>query len=375
MLTEEGSLTRQQRFRERLAAENLDAAVITHYLEIYYLTGILLPQRFPACLFLSTDGGTCLVAHTDENAQCVDECLAYPWHTGYTMNPDLIGQLTEVVGTRLPGPGKVKRLGWQSESMPRLLAEMIDQKSSPAEWVAIDDTLNDLQKRKDPDEVAMLRRSVDCSLAAYTAAQRVIEPGVNELEVLAAAQRAATLEACEPIYHDGDYRCGEPGGPARDRVVEEGEIYIVDAWSIYRGYWSDLCRAYIVGDSPTDLQQSVFAHLKAFHDQVPSLLRPGAEGTEVFAAAESYLREHPALRDTDLIHHAGHCVGMRAHQMPDLNRDRGGELEVGNVVSVEPGAYIPELRGGVRLENMYLIGEERTENLSDYPMDLVPVKG
>ena len=58
--------------------------------------------------------------------------------------------------------------------------------------------------------------------------------------------------------------------------------------------------------------------------------------------------------------------------MPDLNRARGGTLEVGNVVSVEPGAYIPEARLGVRLENMYLITAEGCENLSEYPMELTP---
>ena len=56
--------------------------------------------------------------------------------------------------------------------------------------------------------------------------------------------------------------------------------------------------------------------------------------------------------------------------MPDLNKERGGILQVGNVVSVEPGAYIPEMRAGVRLENMYLITADGLENLSPYPMEL-----
>jgi Xaa-Pro aminopeptidase len=372
MLTQEGCLARQKRLRERLSAQNLDAAVLTHYLEIYYFTGILLPQRFPACLFLSTEGGSRLVSHSGPSAPNVDESLVYAWHKGYTMNPDLIGQLSRVVGTRFPGAGNVRRLGWQAESMPRLLAETIDRKGSVRDWVAIDDTLNELQKRKDPDEVELLRKSAKCSLAAYTAVQAAIQPGVNELEVLAAGQRAAMLEAGEPVYHDGDYQCGQMGGPARHRRTEKGETYIVDAWTIYRGYWSDLCRTYMVGDEPSDLQRSVFEHLKAFHDRVPSLLRPGRDGTEIFEAAEAHIRAHPALKDAGLPHHAGHSVGLRAHQMPDMNRDRGGVFEVGNVVSVEPGAYIPGLRGGVRLENAYLIGEEKTENLSDYPMELVP---
>jgi hypothetical protein len=53
--------------------------------------------------------------------------------------------------------------------------------------------------------------------------------------------------------------------------------------------------------------------------------------------------------------------------MPDVNIERGGIFQVGNVVSIEPGSYIPEARAGVRLENMYLITESGPENLSQYP--------
>ena len=56
--------------------------------------------------------------------------------------------------------------------------------------------------------------------------------------------------------------------------------------------------------------------------------------------------------------------------MPDVNVTRGGVFEIGNVVSIEPGAYIPEARSGVRLENMYLITASGPENLSQYPMEI-----
>ena len=138
---------------------------------------------------------------------------------------------------------------------------------------------------------------------------------------------------------------------------------------MYRGCWADLCRSFAVGE-PTEVQHSVFEHVKGFHDRVGEYLRPGKDGSECAVAMDAYIREHPQLADVGLIHHAGHNIGLRAHQMPDLNKERGGTLRVGNVVSVEPGAYIPEARAGVRLENMYLITEDGLENLSPYPMEL-----
>ena len=228
-----------------------------------------------------------------------------------------------------------------------------------------------MQTRKDADEIDVIRRAVRANLGAYDAVRAIIAPGVCELDVLAAGYRGAMATAGEKVFHDGDYQSGVPGGPARNRAIEEGEIYIVDAWTVYRGYWSDLCRAFLVGSQPTDLQQSVFDHIAAIQRWAGETLKPGLKGTELWKEMDARIREHPALADAGLIHHAGHGTGLRAHTEPDLNRDREGILEVGHVVSVEPGAYIAEARGGVRLENTYLITETGAELLSDYPMKLV----
>jgi Xaa-Pro aminopeptidase len=285
------------------------------------------------------------------------------------MSPDLETQMNQVVARRLQNAPAAKRIGFQTEYQTRHLTATVTNALGTIDWVAADPLLNDLQKRKDLDEIELIRQSIRADLAAYTAARNAIGPGVNELEVLAAAQQAAYLEAGEKIFHDGDYSCNAMGGFARNRECQAGELYVIDAWSIYRGYWADLCRTFAVTE-PTDIQQSIFDHVKAFHQLVLDYLRPGRNGTELFTAMDAHIRQHPALTDIGLVHHAGHNVGLRAHQMPDLNKDRGGTLEVGNVVSVEPGAYIDEAQAGVRLENMYLITEQGVENLSDYPMEL-----
>lgn len=371
MLTEAGSLERQRRLRQLLMKQNLDAVVLTDHRDIYYFTGMLLPERFPVLLMVRTDGGSWLVATSDEHNACVDECLTYEWNKLGTLNFDPLEQLAAVVSRRISGEAGIHQLGWQSEAVPGILVNTLDRFLTPQEWIAIDSDLRKMQTRKDPDEADVIRGAIRANLGAYDAVREIIEPGVNELDVLAAGYRGAMKTAGEKVFHDGDYQSGVPGGPARDRAIEEGEIYIVDAWTIYRSYWSDLCRAFSVGGRPTDLQQSVFDHIAGIQRWVAETLKPGLRGTELWKAMDEQIREHPALADVGLIHHAGHGTGLRAHTEPDLNRDREGILEAGNVVSVEPGAYIPEARGGVRLENTYLITETGAELLSDYPMELV----
>ena len=374
MLTKEGCRSRQQRLCARLAKLDIDAAVINHPKEIYYFTGIIIPEEFPgppAIFWLGADGQSLLIAHTDEGEPCADECFTFSLSVGGTVTPDLreviSGLIVDTLRDKKPA---ASRLGWQSEFLPRRLGQAVEEGlgKTPA-WVAVDDLLADMQEVKDPDEIELLRKVVQVDLAAYAAAEAAMAPGVNELEVLAAAQRAAHLAAGEKVFHDGDYQCGELSGFARNRPIEAGEIYVIDAWSVYRGYWADLCRSFAVGE-PTEVQHSVFEHVKGFHDRVGEYLRPGKDGSECAVAMDAYIREHPQLADVGLIHHAGHNIGLRAHEMPDLNKERGGTLRVGNVVSVEPGAYIPEARAGVRLENMYLITEDGLENLSPYPMEL-----
>jgi Xaa-Pro dipeptidase len=364
----DGCRVRQERFRRMLEREDIDAAVISDPRDIYYLTGLLL-DRFPALLYVETEDLSWLVSHTMEGEALVDHRDSYDAALMSTMNPDPVRLLAYAVARKAAGMRPVHRIGWQAESLPKLLADVIASADPPDEWVAIDDQLAALQRTKEPDEVVLLREAIACSLAAYDAARTAIAPGVTELEVLEAGHRAATLRAGQTIFHSGDYQSGQFGGFARDRRIETGELYIIDAWSTYCGYWSDLCRTFAVGE-PSALQREVYGHVAAVLDEVPSRLQPGMHGTELWQWIDGRLREHPLLRETGLIHHAGHAIGLRAHEMPDLNRDRDGLLEVGTTVCVEPGAYSDELKGGVRLENTFLISESGAELLSNYPLEL-----
>ena len=343
-LTENGCLDRQNRFRARLAEQRINAAVFMDFRDVYYFTGKLLPDTFPVFMLLETDGGCWVVAHTDDGVSCVNDWIAYEWHQLDTLNFDLMCQLNSVVKLKLWDTARVQRLGIQFESVSGLLRQTVDSALHPNEFIPIDGTLSEVQRRKDPDE----------------------------LEVLAESQRGAMLKAGERVFHDGDYQCGERHGPARNRRIERGELYILDGHTCCRGYWSDLARTFIVDSEPTDLQQSIFDHIAAVQDSVLSLLKPGARGTEIWRALDEQIREHPALADSGLVHHAGHGIGIHMHEPPDLNRDREGILSIGDVVCVEPGGYTPEARYGARIENTYLITASGAENLSKYPVDIIP---
>jgi Xaa-Pro aminopeptidase len=119
---------------------------------------------------------------------------------------------------------------------------------------------------------------------------------------------------------------------------------------------------------------SVYEHLAGILEEVPGLVRPGGSATALWNTIDARIREHAHLADIGLIHHGGHGVGLRPHEAPDINRDRDAIFEVGDVFSCEPGAYSNDLRSGIRLENTFVIRPSGVETLSEYPLNLVPVK-
>ncbi|MEX2172116.1 MAG: Xaa-Pro peptidase family protein [Pirellulales bacterium] len=360
-LTPDGCVMRCGRLASFLAAKRLDAAAVTDSRDIYYFTGVLFPPDLPALLLVTADAEAMLVAPERQEPGDLTSRVEYEWNHRGTRHPDSLSRMLDAAA--LPFRSlNCQRFGIQRNSVLLEARETLAGLCN-AHLVPIDESISDMQRRKDADEVAVIRESIRANLGAYAAAQAAIRPGVTELEVLAAGCRGAMLTAGEKVIHDGDYQCGQYNGPARNRPIEAGELYIIDAWTCYRGYWSDMSRTFAVGVDPTDEQQRLYDHIRRVLGEALNLLRPGVDGREVYLELDRMIREHPTLASKGLIHHGGHAIGLRAHELPDINLERGGQLEPGNIICIEPGGYFPEARFGVRLENMYLITEQGAEEL------------
>lgn len=363
-LTREGCLARQNRVRRALAAQNLGAALITDVLDVYNLTGAasspLIP--LPQALLLLVDGDALLVTHGPPAAPPpgVGKMLGYAPSIGGTTNFDNPNQVDQLLATLLQGQ-HIKRLGYQSQSTRHDTLKIAASALHADDLVAIDADLQLVQRKKEADEIAMLRESARINLAAYDAVKAAIVPGAREIDVLAAGARAAHAAAGEWVQHNGDFQSGQLGGPARDRAIVEGELYIVDQWIIRRHYWSDLSRTYAVGQVSRE-QRTITNHIAALHEQIAQWIRPGASGAEIHQKILADLKKH--FPDYTMPHHGGHATGVRPHEAPDINIPRDGIFEENCVVCVEPGAYHPSLRAGVRIENTYIVTKNGGENIS-----------
>lgn len=352
--------SRQEKLRAYLAEQKLDGALLFHRHYVYALTGYWHAQPLtPTALLLRTEGSAELITHGEEpQAPAADKVHPYVPNRLFTFRPNLPACVAEVLNPLLGG---LKTLGLDQET-PSALVE------GPA-CRDIGEDYQYLRRAKDPDEVAAFEFTIGCADKAYAEAKRMIEPGVSEVAVMSAMEKAATNAAGEMLSGWGqDFRCGAPGGAARRRAIEAGEIYVLDVGVGVRGYRSDLCRAFSVDGQPTDEQAAAHARIVEVMALGEEMLAPGTSCREMFEAVKGEL---DGWKGYGFFHHAGHGVGLDAHEVPRINPEWDDTFEAGDLVAFEPGLYGESLRGGIRLENNYLITEEGCRKLSHFPLELV----
>jgi len=170
--------------------------------------------------------------------------------------------------------------------------------------------------------------------------------------------------------------CGVDAADPHDRgsgPLEAGQPIIVDIFprSKETGYHSDMTRTFVKGEASETISEW-YDLTQAAKEAAFDALEAGTTGEAVHAAAcEVYedagyptLRQDPST-ETGFIHSTGHGIGLDVHEAPSLS-PRGGELEAGQIVTIEPGLYDPA-HGGVRIEDIAVVTEDGYENFTDYP--------
>ena len=178
----------------------------------------------------------------------------------------------------------------------------------------------------------------------------------------------AEAPAFETIVASGPNGARPHSRPSQ-REVGAGETVVVDAGAKLDGYCSDCTRTFATGPLPDRLQQAYAVCLEA---QLAGLdaVRAGTTGVEADAAARRVI-ENAGLGEA-FGHGLGHGVGLDVHEAPRLSRESTDTLVSGNVVTVEPGIYLEGL-GGIRIEDLVLVGEGGPEVTTGFTKDLLSV--
>ncbi len=391
---------RQARARQRMERGGVEALLISHLPNVRYLCGFsgsnALLLLAPTQTILFTDGRYREQARTEV--------------TGASVVVPPKGDLWKAAAAKA---AKLKRVGLDSDHVTvtqrsRWLASWSGRAAglkSASGWI------EPLRAVKDPEEIEAIERAVRLASSAFAPTLKRCRPGVSETElagwlefnlrraggeglafetILAGGAHGALVHAQpgrQPLPHRGRRQLGGarnasgrtlPGFEARapsDQRERPGQkvashFVVMDYGVVLAGYHSDMTRTVHLG-RPDRKAQTVYRAVLEAQLAAIAAVRPGVTGATVDAAARSVLRQAGFARYFP--HSTGHGVGLEIHEAPRIASTATGEndrLQTGQVVTIEPGVYIPGW-GGVRIEDVVLVTAQGAKVLTPTPKDLI----
>lgn len=276
------------------------------------------------------------------------------------------------------GGGRGRRaLGFDDAAMSvkqhARLSELVD---GGWELVACGGVVEQLREIKSPREIQAIRAA--CELADE-ALRTILQAGLTgrteravaiDLE-LALRRLGAQAPSFPSIVASGEHGA-LPHAEPRDVAIARDVLVTIDWGAYLDGYCSDCTRTYATG-AVTQEAEATYQLVLDAQEAALAAVRPGVSGREVDALARELIEA--AGHGEHFGHGAGHGVGMDIHEAPRLSRTAPEEpLRAGNVVTVEPGVYLPG-RLGVRIEDLAVIHDGGCEPLTALPKDLTVVDG
>ena len=257
-----------------------------------------------------------------------------------------------------------KRVGFEGHHITLLQYQAWAEALQGLELVSVENLVEGMRAVKDEAELAIMREAVALTDSAYGYLRDHIRPGLSEKEVAWETEVYMRTHGAEKVAFDLIIAAGPngamPHARASERIVREGEPIVIDMGACLDGYHSDLTRTICLGQpDPKFLEMH---HLvRRAQERAEEGIRAGMGAREADGLARRLIEE--AGYGERFGHGLGHGVGLAIHEAPAVNRNSEEVLRPGMVITVEPGIYIPGW-GGVRIEDMAVIGEDGVEVLT-----------
>jgi Xaa-Pro aminopeptidase len=241
------------------------------------------------------------------------------------------------------------------------------------EAVPSSDLVESLRAVKDESEIATMRRAGALSDRVFAALAQERFTGRTERELAWWIERSFREAGAEGVSFETVVAAGatasSPHAVPGDRPIEAGVLVTIDAGCVVDGYCSDCTRTYAVGEMPDRLAE---LHALCLEAQLAGLaaVAPGVHGRDADAASRTPIEA--AGFGWAYGHGLGHGVGLQIHEGPVLRPESTDVLAPGNVVSVEPGIYLPG-DAGVRIEDLVLVTEDGCERLTQFTKEMITV--
>jgi Xaa-Pro aminopeptidase len=353
---------RRQRLREVMAASDVDGALVTHLVNVRYLTGF------------SGSNGALLVTH-DDAVLATDG--RYETQVG-EQAPDVRLVVDRELVRALTGYARganLHRLAFEDHHLTVVAHDSLQGHAAEASFTLsrLGLAIEAMRAVKDETEVATLRAACAVTDAAYAELLERVHAGMTEgaaaqLLETAMRDRGAEGPAFETIVASGP-NGALPHHRAGDRVLRVGDLVTCDFGARVDGYHADMTRTFVVAQA-ADWQREVYGVVAAAQLAGRVAVAVDADCRAVDGSARAVV--DATAYAGRFVHGLGHGVGLEIHEAPWLGQTASGTLGAGNTVTVEPGIYLPD-RGGVRIEDTLVVRAGSAEVLTASPRELIVV--
>jgi Xaa-Pro aminopeptidase len=349
---------RADRVAELLVERELDCLLVSNLVNVRYLTG-----------FTGTNGA-CIVGRDERvfvtDFRYVEQAAAQV--QGFERvkgERDLLGELA----SRLRG-----RAGFDDAHLSvRAYRRIREALPAGVELVEAAGLVEELREVKDEEEIARIAEAARLVDGVY---EHMCERGLagrTEREVALDVEQEMRVRGAEDPSFPSIVAAGAhgalPHAVPRDVEIPAGTLVVVDMGARLDGYCSDCTRTIATGELDGRAAE-IYELVLTAQQAALEAIRAGAGCSEVDAVARELIEQ--AGHGERFGHGLGHGVGLEVHEGPRLAKTAEGELRAGNVVTVEPGVYLPG-EFGVRIEDLVVVREGGYENLSGFSKSLVTV--
>lgn len=370
-----------RRRTELLDRADADGVVLFDALNIEYVSGMFhAASERPVALALTEDRVEVVVPRL-EKAQAereefeIDEVHVY---FDYPQG-DPMGQIAEMCESLGIDDGTV--VADSDGSPPRNGYEGPALSQRVPGTVVVEDHTTDMREVKSDTEIELIREASRWANLGLKVLTETIEPGRYPTIACQEAQAEAgkaMLDTLGAEYESTDRRppiqCRfttgdatiEPHTNDESTPVRVGDNIVSVVTSAIGGYQTELERTHIVGD-PSDEQREYFEIMKRSQEVAFETMAAGVEYSAVEAAVTDYYEREGVAEYTQ--HHVGHNIGLEGHERPFLDTGYEGELRAGELYTVEPGLYVPDV-GGFRHSDTVVVTDDGIERLTYFPRDL-----
>ena len=368
----EASLERVERVAAELRERELDVLLVATVVNLRYLTG-----------FTGSSGLALIAAEGAESARTVRHRFLTDFRyetqsaeqVPASFEREIVaGNLLEAAVASLGAASG--RLGFDETSVTvSEHARLRELLSARWELVPCGGIVERLRAVKDAGEIARIRAATELSEQALTS---VLEAGIVDrterdvaIELELGMRRLGAMAPSFPSIVAAGAHGALPHAEPREQEIPPDVLVTIDWGALHEGYCSDCTRTYATGAGISTQAREVYELVRSAQEQGLAAVKSGPTGRELDAVARAVIEG--AGHGEHFGHGLGHGVGMEIHEGPRLSRTAGEEpLRAGNVVTIEPGAYLPG-RLGVRIEDLVVVTNDGCEVLTNLSKALTVV--